>query len=90
MSKTPFKNIVKWKTSSLFKNGHFGQTGFEIMAKKWPKWGFYGEKIAILCPIGLKIGFPIMITLDRNDGQNKLEGCISKNMALLDFTKLSS
>ena len=35
--------------------------------------------MANLIPIGLKIGLPI--TLDRNDGQNKLEGCISKNMA---------
>ena len=35
--------------------------------------------MTILSPIGLKIGLPI--TLDRNDGQNKLEGCISKNMA---------
>ena len=49
------------------------------MAKKWPKWGFLWDKMAILSPIGLKIGLPI--TLDRIDGQNKLEGCISKNMA---------
>ena len=32
-----------------------------------------------LSPIGLKIG--LSIALDRNDGQNKLEDCISKNMA---------
>ena len=35
--------------------------------------------MAILSPIGLKIGLPI--TLHVNDGQNKLEVCISKNMA---------
>ena len=35
--------------------------------------------MTILSSIGLYIGLPI--TLDRNDGQNKLEGCISKNMA---------
>ena len=35
--------------------------------------------MAILSPIGLKIGLPI--TLHINGGQNKLEVCISKNMA---------
>ena len=35
--------------------------------------------MTILSPIGLKIDFPT--TLDRNDGQNKLEVYISKNMA---------
>ena len=35
--------------------------------------------MAILSSIGLKIGLPI--TLDRSDGQNKLEVCISRNMA---------
>ena len=35
--------------------------------------------MAILSPIGLKIGLPI--TLHMNSGQNKLEVCISKNMA---------
>ena len=35
--------------------------------------------MAILSPIGLKIGLPI--TLHVNDGQNKLEVCIFKNMA---------
>ena len=49
------------------------------MAKKWPKWRFLWDKKAILSPIALKIGLPT--TLDRNDGQNKLEVCISKNMA---------
>ena len=53
--------------------------GFEIMAKKWPKWRFLWDKMSILIPIGLKIGLPI--TLHVNDGQNKLEVCISKNMA---------
>ena len=52
---------------------------FEIMANYWPKGRILWDKMAILIPIGLKIGLPI--TLDRNDGQNKLEGCISKNMA---------
>ena len=54
---------------------------FEIMAKKWPRWRFLilWDKMAILSPISLNIGLPI--TLDRNDGQNKLEDCISKNMA---------
>ena len=37
------------------------------------------DKMAILSLIGLKIG--LSITLDRNDGWNKLEVCISKNMA---------
>ena len=54
--------------------GHFGKIGFE-----WPKWRFLWDKMAILSPIGLKIGFPI--TFDRNDGQNKLEASISNNMA---------
>ena len=35
--------------------------------------------MAILSPIGLKIGLPI--TLHSNDGQNKLYVSISKNMA---------
>ena len=35
--------------------------------------------MAILSPIGLKIG--LHTTLDINDGQNKLEVYISKNMA---------
>ena len=35
--------------------------------------------MAILSPIGLKIGLPI--TLHSNDGQNKLEVCISNIMA---------
>ena len=35
--------------------------------------------MAILSPIGLKIALPT--TLHRNDGQNKLEVSISKNMA---------
>ena len=39
---------------------------------------FLWDKMAILISIGLKIG--LHITLDRDDGQNKLEGCISKNM----------
>ena len=52
---------------------------FEIMAKKWPKRRFLWDKMAILSPIGLKIGLPI--TLHMNGGQNKLEVCISKNMA---------
>ena len=54
-----------------------GKLGFEIMAKTWPKWRFLWDKMAILSQIGLKIGLPT--TLDRNDGQNKLEVCISKN-----------
>ena len=52
---------------------------FEIMAKKWPEWRFLWDKMAILSPIGLKIGLPI--TLHMNGGQNKLEVCISENMA---------
>jgi len=47
------------------------------MAKTWPKWRFLWDKMAILSQIGLTIGLPT--TLDRNDGQNKLEVCISKN-----------
>ena len=35
--------------------------------------------MAILTPIGLKIGLPT--TLHMNDGQNKLEVCISNIMA---------
>ena len=49
------------------------------MAKKWPNGRFLWDKMAILIPIGLKIGLPI--TFDRKDRQNKLEGCILKNMA---------
>ena len=54
---------------------------FEIMAKKWPKGPFLWDKIANVIPIGLKVKIGLPITLDRNDGQNKLEGCISKNVA---------
>ena len=54
-----------------------GKLGFEIMAKTWPKWRFLWDKMAILSQIGLKIGLPT--TLDRNEGQNKLEVCNSKN-----------
>ena len=32
--------------------------------------------MAILCPIGLKIGLPIILRM--HDGQNKFEVCISK------------
>ena len=35
--------------------------------------------MAILTPIGLKIGLPIILHM--NDGQNKLEVCISNIMA---------
>ena len=34
------------------------------------------DKLAILCPIGLKFG--LSITIHSNDGQNKLEVCISQ------------
>ena len=46
--------------------------------------------MAILSPIGLKIG--LHTTLDRNDGQNKLEVYISKNMARManKWLKISS
>ena len=43
------------------------------------KIGVLWDKMAILSPIGLKIGLPI--TLHMNDGQNKLEVCISNIMA---------
>ena len=60
--------------------GHVSQNmRFEIIANQWSKLNFLWDKLVILSPIGLKFGLPI--TLDRNDGQNKLEGCISKNMA---------
>ena len=39
---------------------------------------FTQDNMAILCPIGLKIGLPI--TLDSNDGQNKLWVGISRNV----------
>ena len=42
--------------------------------------------MAILSPIGLKIGLPT--TIDGNDGQNKLEVCISKNMAKMANKRL--
>ena len=59
--------------------GHFGKIGFWDNGQKWPKCRFLWDKMAILSPIGLKVGLPI--TLHVNDGQNKLEVCISKNMA---------
>ena len=34
------------------------------------------DKLAMLCPIGLKFG--LSITLHSNDGQNKLEVCTSE------------
>ena len=37
------------------------------------------DKMAILSPIGLKIGLPTILHM--NEGQNKLEVCTSKNMA---------
>ena len=40
---------------------------------------FLWDKIAILCPIGLKIGLPIILT--SYDGQTKLKPCNSKNVA---------
>ena len=45
----------------------------------WPKWRFLWPKMAILGQMVIKMGLPI--TLDGNDGQNKLQVCISKNMA---------
>ena len=51
-------------------------TRFEIMANQWSKLRFLWDKQASLSPIGLKFGLPI--TLDSNDGQNKLEVCISE------------
>ena len=59
--------------------GHFGKIGFWDNGQKVAKWRFLWDKMAILSPIGLTIGLPI--TLHVNDGQNKLEVCISKNMA---------
>ena len=40
---------------------------------------FLWDKIAILCPIGLNIGLPIILT--SYDGQTKLKTCNSKNVA---------
>ena len=53
-----------------------GQNGPK--SSKWPNWWFLWAYMGISCPIGLKI--VLLVILDRNDGQTKLEENISKNV----------
>ena len=75
------KFIEKCRRSRLFGEWHLGEMGFWDMATLVSFWSFFGDRMADLGLIDSKRGLYIKINV--NNGQNKFEVHISKNVAKL-------
>ena len=72
---------IRWKCrrSRLFGEWHLGEMGFWDMATLVSFWSLFGNRMADLGLIDSKLGLYIKINV--NNGQNKFEVHISKNVA---------